>query len=425
MKVSRYNIYDEDNFYYIANTLTGAHIQTTEEEIFKVKNEKFQEFNIDELDILKENGIIVDSELDETQLIRNAYNYCKYTNKKATVTIALSLDCNFDCTYCYENKNRQCMSENIQNQVVIFVSSIISNNHLSELHVCWYGGEPTLHMNIIQKISDKIIDFCKETGVKYHASIITNGYLVNEKIIDVFQKCFIESAQVTLDGTKKTHNRRRKLIDGSGTYDKIKKAVFCLAENKINVAIRVNLDKSNIHEYKDVYDVFAGKPNINCYPAIVTIEQTQNTCQQSLCYANAEFNEFYKTIFEDMYENKERKFDISLQPEICNCAAEHAYSYLIAPDGYLYKCLNDIGNRDYAVGHVLKDISGTWATAKYLGRDPFTEPECQECPYIPVCYGGCVYEYRKHNTHACNAMRFMYKKYYQQMVGGEGYEGNY
>ena len=54
---------------------------------------------------------------------------------------------------------------------------------------------------------------------------------------------------------------------------------------------------------------------------------------------------------------------------------------------------------------------GTASTAKYLGRDPFTEPECEECPYIPVCYGGCVYEYEKHKTHACNSVRFMYKKH--------------
>lgn len=89
---------------------------------------------------------------------------------------------------------------------------------------------------------------------------------------------------------------------------------------------------------------------------------------------------------------KTKKFDLDIQPGIHNCAAEHAYSFLIAPDGHLYKCLNDMGNRKFAVRHVSGEGNGTFVTAKYLGRDPFTESECKNYPYILLCYGGCVYE---------------------------------
>lgn len=132
MKPSRYNIYDEENFSYIANTLTGSHIQVTKEEILRVKDGKFVEFGKSDLDILEENGIIVDSELDEVQLLRNAYNFCKYTNKKATLTIAPSLGCNFDCVYCYENKDNVCMSEKIQNQTLSFLQTLLSPESVNQ-----------------------------------------------------------------------------------------------------------------------------------------------------------------------------------------------------------------------------------------------------------------------------------------------------
>lgn len=424
MKASRYNIYDKENFSYVANTLTGAYVQVTKEELYKIENEKFEGFDIQELASLEENGLIVDSELDEMQLIRNAYNLCKYSNKKATITIALSLSCNFDCSYCYENKNNECMNEEVQNQMLEFLNSLLKENQIAELNVCWYGGEPTLYMDVLRKLSERIITVCHELRVEYHASIITNGYLVDNEMVEIFRQCLIRTAQVTLDGTEKTNDMRRMLINGKGTYERIKNSVFFMAEKEINVAVRVNLDKSNIHEYKDVCKVFSGKRNIVCYPAMVTIEETQDLYQKSLCFAHAEFEEFYDMVFEDVYKDEEKTTDLGFWPGICNCAAEHAYSYLITPDGYLCKCLNDICNSECAVGHVAEGIFGTVATAKYLGRDPFTEPECEKCPYIPVCYGGCVYEYKKHNTHACKGVKFMYKKYCQK-IGGERYEGDY
>lgn len=425
MKSSRFNIYDEENYSYIANTLTGSHIQVTKEELIRIRDEEFAEFDENEINVLKENGIIVDSELNEMQLLRNAYNFCKYTNKKATITIAPSLGCNFDCVYCYEDKNNECMDEKIQNQVLIFLQSLLTDNHISELNVCWYGGEPLLHMDIVRKLSMRMIAFCNEKEIMYRASIITNGYLVDDTTVDLFKQCWIRTVQITIDGSKKVHDVRRKLINGNGTYEKVKNAIFLLAENDISVVVRVNLDKSNIHEYKNVYDTLAEKRNVNCYPAIVTVEETQNLCQKSVCYTHAEFQKFYNTIYKDLYEDKKRSFALDIHPGINNCAAEHAYSYLIAPDGHLYKCLNDICNSKYAVGHVSGEPCNAVVAGKYLGRDPFTEPECERCPYIPVCYGGCVYEYQKHSTHACQAVKFMYKKYCKEAMGGEQNESDY
>ncbi|MBD5542239.1 MAG: SPASM domain-containing protein [Lachnospiraceae bacterium] len=274
-------------------------------------------------------------------------------------------------------------------------------------------------------MSAKISAICNEIGSEYHASIITNGYLVDNEIADILKKCSIRTAQVTLDGIKETHDMRRRLLNGQGTYEKTKRAVFLLAEKGINVAVRVNLDKSNIHEYKNVCDIFKENKNINCYPAVVTVEENQTICQKSLCYTHAEYEKFYNAIWKDVPEDEKRKIEQSMQSGICNCAAEHVYSYLIGPNGNLYKCLNDICSCEYAVGHVSENISGIIATAKYLGRDPFTEPECSQCPYIPICYGGCVFEYKKHDTHACKAVKFMYKNYCQEKIGGERYEGNY
>ncbi len=65
---------------------------------------------------------------------------------------------------------------------------------------------------------------------------------------------------------------------------------------------------------------------------------------------------------------------------VCTCSAEHLYSGVIDPTGKIYRCLNDLGNEKYAISSVLdEEISNPIAIAKYDGRDPFTEKECETC----------------------------------------------
>lgn len=139
-------------------------------------------------------------------------------------------------------------------------------------------------------------------------------------------------------------------------------------------------DYVNIGEYEIVKKRFANFYNVLCYPAIVTEEETESLCQKSLCYKHNEFAAFYEKL--DINNDYEE-----YRPGIYSCFAEHEYSCLISPEGYLYKCLNDICNPKYAIGHVQKNIDGIFAASKYMGRDPISEKECSECAYFPMCYG--------------------------------------
>lgn len=270
MKKSKFNIYHSEKPYFVANTLTGACILLSREELSDLQNEGIGNFSNNELEILKERGILIESSLDEIGLLRNAYNQCKYDSYKATITIAPSLGCNFDCIYCYEKKDAHCMSKEVQDASVEFIKKMLVENHIKELHICWYGGEPLLCLKIIEKMSEKLINICAENNISYQASIITNGYLVTEESAVTLKKIKVKNAQVTVDGSAITHNKRRMLIDGKSTYNEVCGGILLLASNDIHVAVRVNLDKSNIKEYKDVSEKFNSVKNVTCYPAVVT-----------------------------------------------------------------------------------------------------------------------------------------------------------
>ena len=60
------------------------------------------------------------------------------------------------------------------------------SNHLEgkrRLNVTWFGGEPTLGMRVINRLSKRIIALCKDKGVSYSAAIISNGWNLDENVM--------------------------------------------------------------------------------------------------------------------------------------------------------------------------------------------------------------------------------------------------
>lgn len=419
-QLSKFNIYHE-NLCAVSNTMTGSVLELDEKELKSLKQAMFSEFDNEVMDVLRENGIIVETSCDEKKILRDAYFSCKYDTqnkeKHMTVTIAPSLFCNFNCPYCYERRTTAKMSIEVMNHVCEFVEKEIKNHHIRSLTVCWYGGEPLLQLEIIEILSRNLMRFCESMGVHYHASMITNGYTVSEEVAKRLVQLKVETMQITIDGDKESHNKRRVPANGKETYDIIVKNIFLLAENHIYVNVRVNLDKSNVLKYRDVTAVFQNQENIIYYPTLVTAEDSQSNEQRALCYRHLEYGKFYNEIYNHADSDSRKNMCANFEPGVCNCAAEHAHSYVIDPYGNIYKCLNDICNPERAVGHVAGRVKENDILRNYMERDPFEEEECKDCPFLPMCYGGCMFEYQKHGNHACKAVKYLYEKSILQQVG--------
>lgn len=65
-------------------------------------------------------------------------------------------------------------------------------------------------------------------------------------------------------------------------------------------------------------------------------------------------------------------------------------SFVIGPDGALYKCWNDIGYSERSIGNLEKGIKLTNKFVEWLSYDVVKDQECKDCSFFPVCYGGCA-----------------------------------
>lgn len=82
------------------------------------------------------------------------------------------------------------------------------------------------------------------------------------------------------------------------------------------------------------------------------------------------------------------------------CAARHHYSWMIGPDGNIYKCLSDFGREESVVGNVVKkDVDELEITKKSDAK--IEQCLLKNCNLLPICGGGCLFEQKIAETENC------------------------
>jgi len=222
MKLSRYNHFiNKNDKLYVYNSNSGAFAQTDKkfkEICEKVQADKNYTSKGKLFAEMKRSRIIVDNDTDELQEIVDLFVKAKQDDENLIFTIAPTLNCNFNCPYCYENKTKTMLDDTQVWQLIDFIKSELEGK--KRLGITWYGGEPLLAFNIIKTMSKELIEFCKTNKIDYSAMMITNGYLLDISVILDLIDCKVTRVQITLDGNKEYHDKKRFLPNGQGLLSK-------------------------------------------------------------------------------------------------------------------------------------------------------------------------------------------------------------
>ncbi len=334
-------------------------------------------------------GYVVPKNVDEKFLINMRMLQGRFDNRMLSLTIAPTMACNFRCVYCFEQGHygKTVMDEEIQELIVNFVKKRIQG--VRQLKITWFGGEPLLGIPVIEKLSKRMIEVCERNDVNYSASIITNGFLLNKETADKLKECKINTAQVTVDGSKDTHDKRRPLVGGGGTYDIIMKN---LSEVKdiINITLRINVDYDNIMDADRVIETLR-KLGIEklVRPHLGLVVPHNGSYHEEKCMTDESYS---KQNLQFLKRNNLPIQNIYPVPRINYCGADFVNSWVIDDRGYLYKCWNDIGNDMMSFGNLKYGdffLQSTNLIEQYSSFDPMTTDKCNECKMLPICLGGC------------------------------------
>ncbi len=319
-----------------------------------------------------------------------------YNLSQLSLVLVPTTACNFDCPYCFEGqKIGKFMSDETQLQLVEFIKK---RETVKNISLTWYGGEPLLAFQRVQKLYNAIREI---DGVEINGhSILTNGYLINREIIDFMCETGLKSIQITLDGVKENHNLTR-CLKGSreGTYENIIRNIGEILTNlpDCDLSIRINISKRNKRDYismhKELRRLYPDK-TFAIYPGIIR-EETPDGC--SMCYSclnPADYFEFLK-------ECHQEGISVDFMPrkiEGKGCIIHSLNAFIIGPEGEIYTCWNDVNHPDRVVGNIrTNDFNNRRLFMHYLlETSPFSDKNCKDCVVFPACSGGCGY-YRSKN----------------------------
>lgn len=417
--VSRFNLIldtPEEDTKAILNPLSGA-IDIVDEKTIQFINRvrtgttQPKEHNNELLEECLEKGYIFHDKTEETEKLSQAveqwYSMVKALTEHFMVYVTFA--CNLKCTYCFQKDTEQDKSFVMNKDIIKALFKATNFIHeergtKERASLTLFGGEPLLRRKSQVEAVEEILLNCSEYD--YRVDAVTNGVELSF-YCDMLSKYNVECIQVTLDGPKEVHDKRRIFPNGKGSFDRIVKGIDDILEENIPVVIRVNIDEKNIK----------GLPRLAHF--ITEKRWLTKGVKVKLCGASEEmeqcFNEpdsrTYKKVFEVYNAHPETKMMLlNLRlPHIFKTVLEHGrmpfpraqfcwstsgFSYSLDLLGNIFPCccINaccDFEGARYGTFYpelnLNRETLETWHN-----RNVFSLPQCRECETALFCGGGCT-----------------------------------
>lgn len=149
--------------------------------------------------------------------------------------------CNLRCTHCYqEDYAAECSGQQLTQLFQQYLAFCKANDFRG--HINFTGGEPLLSPDLF-----RLLSHCDENGIS--CGILTNGTLIDNEIAERLGKMKLLSfVQVSIDGTRETHDRVR----GKGNFDKAFAGLHLLKQHGIQTMAAFTCHKGNYRELPQV-----------------------------------------------------------------------------------------------------------------------------------------------------------------------------
>ncbi len=350
-----------------------------------------------------EKGYLINSD-DESKLFREKYLQFLETRDSDEIQIFFVpwYSCNFNCFYCYQDEYDPDNLPLSEDKIDSFFAYI--NNEFADRkkYITLFGGEPLLSGKGARTLVNYFMDSAKKNDIS--VAVVTNGYSLVD-YIETLQKCNIREVQVTLDGLKDNHDKRRPLKDGGGTFDQVVKGIDAVLDVGLTVNLRMVLDKDNISDLPKLARMAIKKgwtknvkfktqlgrnyelhhcqvDNERLFSRVSLYEKIYNMLKEY-----PEILEFHKPAFSiSKFLEENGKLPDPLFDACPATKTEWAFDY----SGSIYSCTATVGKKGEELGTYFpkvtlkQDIVDEWEE-----RDVLSIPECKNCSLALACGGGC------------------------------------
>lgn len=166
-------------------------------------------------------------------------------NKPTTAVWEITMGCNLRCGHC----GSSCASP--MPDELSTVEALKLCDDISELGMEWIslsGGEPTTRPDW-----DQLVKRLTSNGVK--ANLITNGWLMDEQLLDKAITAGVNIIAFSIDGLEPTHDMIRK----KSSFQRIMRALELMKERNIGPMVITTVNKKNLAELSRLKDILIEK----------------------------------------------------------------------------------------------------------------------------------------------------------------------
>lgn len=385
------------------NFIIGKNMEKLSDSLFLYRNDEKQIAYLYDLNSSKQYKLPYSKSKDLDQKSIHTINKLVTEPKERTTTklehlrLVLTNKCNLKCIYCYANGgsyNQDILDMNLDtiiNTVNYFYDKFTWIHQIS-----FFGGEPLIKIDLIEKACEYILDFCEKNNRKLPIfSMVTNGVLLNGKAIEIIKKYNI-AINVSLDGPKEFNDRQRKFVGkNESVFDVVDKNIKQLRKEK---KFSIESTCSNIindfdFKFDYIQEFFRNRYSIervNVSAAVIV-----NDVDESLDLQGEKKEERYlRTIVERFFNKQGEKYvfnDVIIR--LLNTYFSNYYcasfcdagitQFTISMNGDIYPCQVFLTNKENSLGNVNEFNYKKLEDFKENNKKSFSK--CVKCGYKRYC----------------------------------------
>lgn len=308
----------------------------------------------------------------------------------------LTRKCNMDCDICLCGTDRGNSREELTHEEAMDICRQLGDMQVQR--VVLTGGEP-----LLREDWSEIASALTERNIE--VQMVTNGYLMTERVLKEMRNFGIRQLSISMDGTREIHDGIRMI----GSYDRCERAIALLHEVSMPVSVVTTITRDNLHDLPglkrelkrmqvDDWCIQAGLPLGNMSrEKVLSVDEIEELVD--LCYEMSQERDIRIHLGENIghYSCKEaiirsRAMGTEKIPVFTGCpggisSLQICYNGLIVQSSMCSDRVSEGSLRDRRLQEIWEDPQCFTRRRNMTAQD--LKGVCAGCEYGAICLGGC------------------------------------
>jgi uncharacterized protein len=310
--------------------------------------------------------------------------------------LILTADCNMKCSYCFE-KDKQAldMSEATAFTAVDFL--IRASRNLKDLTILFFGGEPMLRFDLLQRVHEYATRKVAAAGKKLKWNMTTNGTLIDEAKARWLARHKVKYL-LSLDGAKEDHDRHRRFPNGEGSFDLIAARLSMLRRYQPWVGTKMSVAPEAAGRLCENIKALS---DLGMCQFIYGYAHGTKWTDEALAAFTASMLRLCELYLQMKHEKRHFRITGFEEDGLCKANASSPFGcgagrgrFCVDPRGDIYGCsklctIHGPGKGINPLGNVFQGFTNVENRLLCFDDSDKRRPTCRGCEFHDTCSGGC------------------------------------